>query len=58
LAIWLAKEVIHVPVLDFEISGMGWGVEGAWIAMAIDLVARSVMVLVRFWHGGWKHKVV
>ncbi len=57
LAIFLAMDVVHIPGLGWELSGAGWGVEGAWIAMATDLVLRSAMVLARFWQGGWKHKI-
>jgi len=29
------------------------GVQGAWYAMAIDIVVRCLLVMYRFWHGGW-----
>lgn len=31
------------------------GVEGAWYAALTDLCVRSVLVVYRFRHGGWKH---
>jgi Na+-driven multidrug efflux pump len=31
-----------------------WGVRGAWIAMAVDLGVRCLLVVWRFEHGGWK----
>lgn len=58
LAVWMSMDVVHIPGTDWSLRGLGWGVEGAWIAMALDLVIRSLMVLVRFGHGGWKHKNV
>ncbi len=58
LAILFSMETVHIPGTTLEFSGLGWGVAGAWIAMAIDIIVRSIMVLSRFFHGGWKHKTV
>lgn len=56
--------LIRIPLaayLSFEtmpfaenISGLGWGVLGAWVAMSSDVAIRSMMVVARFWNGGWK----
>ncbi len=54
LAIFLAKDQIELPLIEITVTGAGWGVTGAWIAMAIDLVVRSILVAARFLHGGWK----
>ena len=32
----------------------GLGVEGAWIAMVVDIYVRCGLILWRFLHGGWK----
>ena len=50
----LAWEVIDVPILPFAISGYGLGVVGAWYAMAADVFLRSILVVIRFYQGGWK----
>ena len=54
LAAWLSFESLSVPGTSIEVSGLNWGVAGAWYAMAIDLVLRSLMIGIRFVHGGWK----
>ena len=46
---------IRIPLTYVAIDILDWGVVGAWYAMLIDLVARCVMVLFRFFHGGWKN---
>jgi Na+-driven multidrug efflux pump len=33
---------------------MGFGVDGAWLAMITDATVRSLLVLLRFLQGGWK----
>lgn len=58
LAIFLAMETIFIPVAGIEISGMNWGVAGAWMAMGIDIFCRSILVLIRLFQGGWKKKQV
>ncbi|MGI9517095.1 MAG: MATE family efflux transporter [Pirellulaceae bacterium] len=58
LAIVFAMETVHIPGTSIQFPGLGWGVAGAWIAMVIDLVVRSILVLSRFIHGGWKYKDV
>jgi len=54
LAYLLAWERIEIPVLGVTIDGYGLGVFGAWCAMAADIGLRSLLVLWRFLHGGWK----
>ncbi len=55
LAYYLCWEEISLPLSDIVIQGKGLGVHGAWYAMVVDIVLRSLMVLGRFLHGGWKH---
>jgi len=43
----------HVSLLGLEMSGMNLGVIGAWYAMVIDLVVRSILVSIRFFRGKW-----
>lgn len=53
-AAWLAWESVTVPGLGWEVAGWGLGVTGAWYAMLIDTVVRSILFVWRFAHGGWK----
>lgn len=55
LAAYLACSTFTVPVLNIQMEGLGWGVQGAWYAMATDLTIRALFALVRFSHGGWKN---
>lgn len=57
-AVWLSMDTIQLPLTNIQIDGFGWGVNGAWIAMGIDLAMRSFLVLWRFFQGGWKEKKV
>tara|TARA_Y100001960_G_C14638287_1_gene809443 strand:- start:928 stop:1230 length:303 start_codon:yes stop_codon:yes gene_type:complete len=54
LAYWMAKDEIYIPILNATIAGQGLGIIGAWYAMIIDVVLRSMMITARFWHGGWQ----
>jgi len=54
-AAWLALEAIPLPLGDYVIPGMGWGVQGAWIAMVADVAVRSVLISARFASGRWQH---
>ena len=52
-AYWLAWDEVHVPLLGLTLEGWNRGIEGAWIAMTIDVVLRSVMAMAYFLAGGW-----
>jgi putative MATE family efflux protein len=54
LATVLAWDQVWIPGFDCVVPGLGWGVLGAWYAMAADIVLRSVLVAWRFWQGGWR----
>lgn len=54
LAIYLCFESFEIPLVNLTVSGLSWGVAGAWYAMASDLVVRSLMVLYRFRFGRWR----
>ena len=58
LAYFLAWDHFTVPLLGWSMTGLGWGVSGAWYAMLIDCCVRSVMVGSRFLHGGWQRVYV
>jgi putative MATE family efflux protein len=54
LAYFLAWDAVPLPVLGVVLNGYGLGVIGAWYAMTADVIVRSLLVLIRFLHGGWK----
>jgi putative MATE family efflux protein len=58
LACLFAWESIPVPGLNVTITGLGFGVAGAWWAMVIDVVLRSVLLIYRFSRGSWKEMSV
>ncbi len=45
----------QLEFLGVSLSGMALGVVGAWYAMIVDVVLRSLMLIARFVHGGWQH---
>ena len=53
-ACWLAWDSVPLPGTGLELPGWGWGVAGAWYAMLADNLVRSLLVVWRFAHGGWK----
>jgi len=54
LACLFAWESFQVPWLGITVTGLGLGVAGAWWAMVIDVVLRSILLVFRFWQGSWK----
>ncbi len=54
LAYFLAWDEVPIAWLGVTLNGYGLGVIGAWYAMITDVLVRSLLVLVRFFHGGWK----
>jgi putative MATE family efflux protein len=58
LACLFAWESLHLPGLEITITGLGLGVAGAWCAMVIDVVLRSILLVYRFWQGRWKEMTV
>jgi len=58
LAYFFAHEGVILAGADWEITGLGWGVPGAWYAMVIDTFVRCLLITLRFLQGGWKRIVV
>jgi Na+-driven multidrug efflux pump len=48
--IWL----VRVPLAYLLALALGWGLVGAWSAMACDLTLRGVFNFFRFRSGRWK----
>ena len=53
LACFLAWDQIPLPFTETSLPGLGFGVDGAWLAMVVDATVRSQLALGRFWQGGW-----
>jgi putative MATE family efflux protein len=53
-AAYLAWSSIEIPWLGISIVGWDLGVQGAWWAMNLDVLVRSLLIGYRFWSGKWK----
>lgn len=49
---------VRLPVAAILIYGFGFGLLGAWIGMAADIVVRAALMSGRFLRGRWKYVVV
>jgi putative MATE family efflux protein len=45
----------EIPLAFATLPTADWGVQGAWVAMVVDVIVRSVLIVLRFLHGGWRH---
>lgn len=50
----LGMLAVRIPAAYLLTQVFGWGVAGAWYAMAADLYVRCFLVVFRFAHGGWQ----
>jgi putative MATE family efflux protein len=50
VGIWL----VRVPLAYLFALNLGWGLMGAWGAMALDITVRGVLTVLRFRGGRWK----
>jgi Na+-driven multidrug efflux pump len=48
----------EIPLGSLVLPGLGWGVQGAWIAMVSDIIVRAVLIVLRFLQGGWRQIAV
>ena len=55
LAYYLAWPEMTIPILNITVEGQAMGLIGAWYAMVADVVLRSLLVVGRFWQGGWRN---
>lgn len=53
-AAYLAWSSIEIPWLGISFVGWDLGVQGAWWAMNLDVLVRSLLIGYRFWSGKWK----
>jgi Na+-driven multidrug efflux pump len=54
LAMYLAQDVVSLPLLDMQLPGAGLGIVGAWYAAVIDIVTRALLLIARFRHDAWQ----
>lgn len=54
LALFLAHQTIHLPMIGYTLHGANWGVVGAWYAAVIDIVVRCILLTMRFRQDGWQ----
>jgi len=54
LSYYLAWPELNISWLGLHIRGQGMGLIGAWYAMIVDVFARSILMVFRFWQGAWK----
>lgn len=51
LGIWVGRVLLATLFIRF----FGWGLWGAWVAMALDQAGRSLFISYRYRSGHWKH---
>lgn len=49
---------VTIPVIGVRITGLGWGVEGIWWALAFGMIASFVVAVVWFRLGTWAEGVI
>lgn len=52
--IFITILLVRPGLAIFSIKVLGWGLEGAWIALVADQSLRSLLVLLRYSSGKWK----
>ena len=45
---------IRTPICLLMVKVLGWGLAGAWLAMAADLIVRGILCTLRLMSGKWK----
>ncbi|MEW6755083.1 MAG: MATE family efflux transporter [Candidatus Latescibacterota bacterium] len=53
-AVW----ILRLPLVLLFTQVLPWGLTGAWLAMAVDLMGRGTLVFLRFRGGRWKRAQV
>lgn len=44
---------VRVPLACLLVLGLNWGLQGVWLAMALDLTARGILCALRWRSGRW-----
>ncbi len=50
--------LLRVPLVWWIAVHLGHGLNGVWIALSVELMARGLFFLLRFLHGGWTRVIV
>jgi putative MATE family efflux protein len=54
LAMYFVDDHFTIPLVDHTFAGLGLGVVGAWYAAIADVTVRALLLVWRFFHGGWQ----
>ena len=54
LAMYFVDNHFTIPLLGSTFTGLGLGVVGAWYAAIADVTVRMLLLVWRFFHGGWQ----
>ncbi|MCL2498528.1 MAG: MATE family efflux transporter, partial [Symbiobacteriaceae bacterium] len=46
--------VVRLVIARILVGYMGWGLSGAWVALAADQLVRSAIIIYRYRTGKWK----
>lgn len=55
---WGSTFLVRVPLAYVVGYVMGHGLVGVWVVLCGEIVVRSLLLLGRFLHGGWKRVMV
>ncbi len=45
---------VRIPLAYVLIHVCGYGIRAAWYALTVDVIIRCVLIVIRFFQGGWK----
>jgi Na+-driven multidrug efflux pump len=54
LAMYFVDDHFTIPLVGATYAGLGLGVVGAWYAAIADVTVRALLLVWRFFHGGWQ----
>lgn len=54
IIIFFTVLLVRPGLAILSINKLGWGLIGAWVAMVVDQLLRSLLVLMRYNTGKWK----
>jgi len=46
--------IVRLVLARILVGNLGWGLSGAWLALAADQLARSALIMMRYRSGKWK----
>ena len=45
---------MRIPLAYLLIHVWHYGIQAAWYALTIDVILRCILIVIRFFQGGWK----